>query len=367
MAGFTIARRIVCAIVFAYMKAILSLLAGALCTSAATAEEFAPGEPFDYPAMAFYPDRWEEKGLDGAPMVPWKGRNIALVTTQQDLDADVMKSFVGHLDDGWEVYRELTGKDPRPLKMVEGLATICALPARGLSCGYGCGYVGATGIEMIRFYDGHYLGAQKDPKNVPHAYFYEMGRNFFTFGDRHNCFTTGFAVFMRYVCIDTLELNDGDKRTRRVINEAIDIYENDESLEFIGTFTTFGEHGEKGNRLKDKDGKELRPTDQNVMYASLMLKLRDAHGGNDFVKTFYHQLHTVPSLPAKDAAGALKQSIALAVCASLAAGEDLTPMFVEKYRLPVTEDMQSALAAVEWTKAELTAGDILRDIKVTAN
>jgi hypothetical protein len=44
-----------------------------------------------------------------------------------------------------------------------------------------------------------------------------MGRNFYTFGDRHSCFTTGFAVFMRCVCMDTLGCHDDDRRTREVI------------------------------------------------------------------------------------------------------------------------------------------------------
>jgi hypothetical protein len=40
--------------------------------------------------------------------------------------------------------------------------------------------------------------------------------NFYTFGDRHSCFTTGFAVFMRYVCMDTLGCHD-DEQVREAV------------------------------------------------------------------------------------------------------------------------------------------------------
>ena len=159
-----------------------------------------PGKPFDYPSMAFYPDRWKKQGLD-LPMVPWKGKHVTFVTTDPDRDPAIMGEFIQHLDDGWALYADITEATPHPHKKHEGQPTIVAIPANDLSSGYGCGYVGSTGIEMTHFYDGHYPNLKKNTRDVPHAYFYEMGRNYFTFGDRHSCFTTGFAVFMRYVCM----------------------------------------------------------------------------------------------------------------------------------------------------------------------
>ena len=47
---------------------------------------------------------------------------------------------------------------------------------------------------------------------MPHYYFYEMGRNFYTFGDRHSLFITGYAVFMRYACMDALKCEDPGHR-----------------------------------------------------------------------------------------------------------------------------------------------------------
>ncbi len=50
----------------------------------------------------------------------------------------------------------------------------------------GCGYVGSTGIELALFYDRDYADLQRRPDAMPHYVFYEMGRNFYTFGDRHS-------------------------------------------------------------------------------------------------------------------------------------------------------------------------------------
>ncbi|MEM9236759.1 MAG: calcium-binding protein, partial [Verrucomicrobiota bacterium] len=202
---------------------------------------------------------------------------------------------------------------------------------------------------------------KQNPKAVPHAYFYEMGRNYFTFGHRHSCFTTGFAVFMRYVCIDSLTLDDGDNRTRKVIDEAIDRFEKND-MDFIAGFTTFGGHGEKGDRLKDEQGKPIRPSDQNVLYASLLLKLRKEHGGNDWVKEFYTQIRTLPPVKAKDGTTALRQSLGMMIAASLAADKDLSPDFAERYKLALTPAQREAMSKVNWADPELTAGTVVEGL-----
>ena len=292
------------------------------------------------------------------PMVPWLGERVALVTTEGDYDLATMAAFVAHLDDGWALYEKLTAGKPRPFKMHQGRPTIVALPANDLSCGYGCGYVGATGIEMTNFYSGHFPALEKNPNTVPHAYFYEMGRNFYTFSDRHSCFVTGFAVFMRYVCVETLELVDQDKRTKEVIVAAIDGYEKSE-LGFVKAFTTHDGLAEKVNRLRDQNGKAIAPTDQNVIYASLLLKLRREFGGNEWVASFFENLRTVKPEKISDSDGALRQCVSLLVCASVAAKEDLSPLFCDQYRLPLSSEAREILAGVDWKAGAQNAGQII--------
>ncbi len=67
-------------------------------------------------------------------------------------------------------------------------------------------------------------------------------------------------------------------------------------------------------------------TDQNVLYASLMLQLRKEFGGDDFVRRFYRSLHDAPPIRPVDAVTARKQCLSWLVCASVASksGPDQT-------------------------------------------
>ncbi|MGJ8695978.1 MAG: calcium-binding protein [Verrucomicrobiaceae bacterium] len=315
--------------------------------------EFKAGDPIDYSKLAFYPDRWAEKKID-TQMYPWEGRHVALITLTDGLDAPTIEKFLARLDGGWEVYQKFTGKNPRLHRNVNGKATICALPHNGLSCGYGCGYVGSTGIEMTHFYDGHLPGFEKNNKAIPHAYYYEMGRNFYTYGHKHSVFTTGFAVFMRYVCIDQLKGYDNDPRTRETINRAIDVYARSD-LKFLNTFTNAVGGHEKGNRL------DIRPSDQNVMYASAMLKLWKEHG-DDWLKSFYQHLDTAPAIPGEGLPGARSQCLTWYLASSLAAKKDLAPTFVDQWRLPLTDHEKAVLKTTTWTDPALTVTTLLKKI-----
>ena len=321
----------------------------AVITPATAALE--PGEPVDYSKLAFYPDRWKQH-KHNTRLVPWKGEQVVFLTMSDAHDPKVMGAFVDHLDAGWKLYGDLTGRKPHPHRAVDGLAPIAAVPGGGLTCGYGCGYVGATGIEMTSFYTHHFPGLEKDPRNVPHAYFYEMGRNYYTFGRRHDCFTTGFAVFMRYVCTDTLKLTDHDKGTRKVIDEAIGMYAKSE-LPFLRTFTNADGLSEKQNRLK------ASPTDQPVMYASAMLHLWKTHG-DDWLRRFFRQLATCPEANQRTKDGARTQCMAWYVSASLAAQRNLSETFIDQWRLSLTETEQAALKAVDWSSDSITAGEIMQ-------
>lgn len=232
-----------------------------------------PGEPIDYAPLAFFPDRWAAQQRETA-LVPWEGRRIVFLTTTADLDPQVMGVVLDRLDRGWAHYASLVGQAPQRLKELNGKPTIAAVPDASLTCGVGCGYVGATGIEAAKFYRADYEIVSQDPRAFPHYFFYEMGRNYYVFGDRHSEFTTGFAVFMRYVCMDAVQCRDPDPRTRRQIEAAEALYAASD-LGFLKAFTTGAGLGEKAPRLKGVAG----PSDQPVIYASAMLKLHRPRRG----------------------------------------------------------------------------------------
>lgn len=313
------------------------------------------GEPVLYDP--FYPDRWSERGV--APrLVPWSAQHVAFLTTNAAFDPSVMGPLVRRLDAGWALYADLTGSQPSPLKQVSGLTTVAAVPSPDFTCGYGCGYVGATGVEVGGFYAHDYPLLERDRKAVPHYYFYELGRNFYTFGDRHSLFTTGYAVFMRYVCLDTLECPDPDVATRRIIESAIGCYESNK-LGFLEAFTTVTGRDEKAHRLVDAQGQTLVPSDQPVVYASAMLRLRRECGGNEWLKRFYRQLATCPEVDPESAAAGMRQSLSWLVAAACAAHRDLTPLFADRWRLPLDGDTRRRLSLVDWSDPELSAAAVL--------
>jgi hypothetical protein len=160
---------------------------------------------------------------------------------------------------------------------------------------------------------------------------------------------------MRYVCVDTLKLVDNDKNTRKVIFAAIDEYEASD-LPFLPTFTNADGLTEKQNRLKSS------PTDQPVMYASAMLRLHKEFG-DDWLKQFFRQLATCPGSNPKVKAGAQQQCFHWFLAASVAARKDLSPIFVQKWRLQLTRPQQEALQTIDWNSPELEAGTIVNEME----
>jgi lysophospholipase L1-like esterase len=326
---------------------------------AADPGELAPGKPIEYRELAIYPDRWEKQQVS-TMMLPWEGKHVVFLTTKPDFDHTIMGRLVTRLDSGWELYEQLTGRTPRPHKRLKDKTPFAAVPKGGLSCGVGCGYVGATGVELGKFYNVDYQMLKSNPRSMPHYMFYEMGRNFYTFGDRHSLFVTGFAVYMRYVCMDTLGCDDPDTRVKQTIEQAEEIYAKSD-VSFLSAFTNLGQ-GEKANRLKGADGKALVPSDQPVIYATAMLKLARDCGGNKWLGQFYRHLAACPAVEPKTEEAALRQVMNWFVAASCAAGTDLTPTFVDRWRMPMTPAARQLCAEINWQDKNIDAGAIVRQL-----
>lgn len=339
---------------FAIFPLSLALLATSL-----HAEKLAPlepGAPVDYSKHAFHPKSWEARKLD-LHLIPWTGKEVVFLTIDDSNDPELMALWVSRLDAGWRLYAELTGSEPRRHLHLGGKVTIAAVPGADLTCGAGCGYVGASGIELANFYTENYPELKTHPKAMPHYVFYEMGRNYYTFGDRHSCFITGFAVFMRYVCMDTLKYEDTDLATRAVIESVEPLLAKSE-LSFLDLFTNTGSSGEKESRIKDATGRLITPSDQPVRYAAAMLRLRRENGGDGWVKRFFSELATCTGSPNDTKEGALSQGWHWMLAASVAAKKDLSPVFVGEWRLPLDDKTRTALANLDWKKEDLTVKQV---------
>jgi hypothetical protein len=342
----------------------LCLSVGLLCASLFGAESMVqPGSPVECNEIVIDPARWKESSTS-TMLVPWQGREIVFLTTRADLDREVMAGLLSRLDGGWRLYADLVGRRPELFKQLDGKPTIVAVPNAEFTCGYGCGYVGFTGIEYAGFYDEDCNLLHSNPKAMPHYYFYEMGRNFYVFEDRHSLFITGYAVFMRYVCMDVLTCEDPDIETRRGIEAAEKLFA-ESDMSFFQGFTTVAGLDEKAPRLTDKEGRPIVPSDQPVMYASAMLKLRRDHGGQgeEWLKRFFAQLLLCPQIEPKTEEAALRQSLSWLVCASCAARKDLSPTFADRWRMPLTPQVRQALSATDWTASTLAAPQVLKDLQ----
>ncbi|WP_165071844.1 calcium-binding protein [Paludisphaera rhizosphaerae] len=309
---------------------------------AATAKELIrPGEPFDYRPMAMDAAKWDAKRVS-TWMFPWIGRRIALLTDSLKFDRSIIAEFVSRLDAGWAVYADFVGEVPRLFHHIDGRGTIAAVPGE-LTCGGGCGYLGQTGIEVIHFYADDYPLAVQSPKAFKNYYFYEMGRNYFVFGDRHSQFGTGFAVFMRHVCMEVLKLEvaPGDQGALEWI-ETLEGQIEKTDLTFLKAFTMQGGLGEKDRRHPNLTA------NQTDIYASAMMRLRREVGGDRWLRRFYRVLGECPEVTPDSPEGALRQGLIWYVAASTAAGRDLGRYFVDRWRLPLSPSTRKALARAEW-------------------
>ena len=328
------------------------LRAAFVCSAACVLNSAEPdllksGDSIDASKIVFNPKQWAEHKIKPV-LTPWVGRNIVFLTTDANLDAGMITHFVACLDQGWDTYADLTGREPQLFKQWNGMPTVTAVPSGDLTCGAGCGYIGVSGVELALFYERDVPVMKKNPRSFPHYGFYELGRNFYTFGDRHSCFITGFAVFMRYACMDAVGCEDAEIQNRRHIEAAEAIYAKSEE-QFLATFTNFSGPSEKENRLKDAKGKPIPVTDQPVMYATAMLKLRRDFGGDAWVKRFFTALARCPEFPGKTKEAAEKQCLAWLVCASSAARQDMTPVFCDRWRMQIAPALREKMRAEPWS------------------
>ncbi len=143
---------------------------------------------------------------------------------------------------------------------------------------------------------------------------------------------------MRYVCMDALKCEDREADTRKKI-EAVEGELGKSGLSFLQAFTSVTKSG------RDEYVDLIRgyPSAQKEIYASAMLKLRKDYGGDEWVKRFFKFLWQCPNISwepePKDAA--LAQALNWLVSASCAAREDLSPVFADRWKLPLGKRLET--------------------------
>jgi len=99
-----------------------------------------------------------------------------------------------------------------------------------------------------------------------------------------------------------------------------------------------------------------------VMYASAMLKLHRECGKDDWLKRFYAILAECPEVKPDSKEAGLRQSLHWYVAASMAAGRDLSAVFCDRWKLPLSARARKAAAGVEWGQKGLKLAEVLAAI-----
>lgn len=258
-------------------------------------------------------------------LVPWQGEKVVvLVQPGKERDESVMNRLVATLDRAYQYYATTAGREPATQNSLNGRVEIAEVTS---TCGAGCGYLGATGVEIATpYFESLYDSIAKDNlySQIP---FYELGRNFWFWGPQlafkvpaDDPVTTGYAVWMRFESMAAAQVNGSPfNGTPFAVfqSEVADLarqYEANPSLTFAGTLAQNKSPGKYGG------------TD---FWASLMMQLAQRHGGQPFRTRFLQKASRLPA--ATTTAGAVSNWVQ---AASFAACADLSAVFYTRWGFP---------------------------------
>jgi hypothetical protein len=142
----------------------------------------------------------------------YEGNNTLILTNSNTLNLSTMNNWLNATDGAYNFYYDCTNQYPscyNNITCFNGKSTIARVDA---TCGAGCGYLGWTGIEVLNtYFDNTYTRILND-NEFDQIIFYEFGRNFWFYDNKlkyqtNDPIVTGYAVFMRFMAIESLGLN----------------------------------------------------------------------------------------------------------------------------------------------------------------
>jgi serralysin len=258
-------------------------------------------------------------------LTPWQGRYVSvLVEPGGSRDPKVMRKLVSALDRAWEYYAETVGRLPATVHSLNGRVEIAEVSS---TCGAGCGYIGATGIEIQTTYFESMYQQIAQNNLYDHIPFYEMGRNFWFWSPQlqfqapdSDPVVTGFAVWMRFRSMAAARIQGAPFNGTPFATFASQVaalsgqYEADPSLTFDDTLA------------QDKSPGLYQGTD---FWASLMMQLARLHGEQTFVARFWQHAEALPlASSTTDAVTNWVQEASYAACT------DLSSVFYVRWGFP---------------------------------
>lgn len=263
---------------------------------------------------------------------PWFGKHIVLLTPRSDLDIKVMEEIVKSLDDGYEYYNKVTGREPVKWDRytIDGRGTIASVDH---TCGGACGFLGYTGIEMIHpWVDELYNDVRE--RGVHHTtFFYETGRNFWFYSGKLDFsanfkmnVNTGYSELMKYMATDYIHLpiRPAEAPTRKNLEGLADIY-------LAAPDWNWSKVIETGNAPAGDN----QTTSAHLLFASLLLNLQKNYGGHTFIERFLKEADKrKPTTSVQDAI----DNMAIAISAG--ANSNLSNILVNRWRITISQSVK---------------------------
>lgn len=271
----------------------------------------------------------------------YEGKNIVFLIpdnfSDNQLLLDKMKNIVDTFDKAWDFYYKSTNKTPAEATNTtrNGKGTIAVVDS---TCGYGCGYLGTKGIELLPIAWTNLKDNVFKNNLYDSALFYELGRNFWFYRskvayqspDDVGTIETGFAVFMRFMSMEYAKVspwtfNGTEFNTfKNEVRGLIKTYLKDSSYTWQTTLKI-------GRGVPNNLG--LGSTD---LFASFLFDLTDRFG-NDFVTNIWKNIEKQPD--AKNTQEALDNFI---IASSLTAKNNLCNLF-NFYKWPVSDSAKKTI------------------------
>jgi hypothetical protein len=283
-------------------------------------------------AVAKPPDAIQYTSFQNATLTlqPVQGKNVTflLPTTPGAYRPDVVRKIVDGVDKAFDYYAGAAGRTPSPAKTYRGTTTIAVVEQ---TCGAGCGYIGATGIELAKPYFDILYREVLERGEYDQVVFYELGRNFWFYGSQLTYTTpdgdvaaTGFAIAMRFLSMRAAGVNGAPfggrpfEEFRSTVEGLVDLYVANSTLTWANTLRA----GVAPTNSMNLGGADF--------WASFLMRLSDVHG-DAFVWQFLKESERLPGSTSTE------QAVdSFVMSASRATKRNLAGVFRDLWRWPVT-------------------------------
>lgn len=158
------------------------------------------------------PQTYVTFGGDTLHLYKYEGEKTMLLAQSNNLDTAIMRKWTKILDGTFNFYKLCTGREPDliPSTYINNKTTIANVDL--LNGAGGRGNLGGTGIELLDTYFNQCYTSILFENKYEQITFYEFGRNFWFYGNKlsyeNDPITTGYAVFMRFMSMKYLGVDD---------------------------------------------------------------------------------------------------------------------------------------------------------------